>query len=281
MTASLSRAGPRADLAPHVPAEEEPAVLQDVGQLEAVGRDGRRPVSDAFCAAAHQPRRDREAQLVDQPCSGELTVERRPALGQHDVARQLRHGGREIDPAPAGPHRSHGDRGPVLREHGHAGPAREQRRGPVHVASRHDGDRLIGSAGRPIVLGPHRGSTDEDHVSQAADDREHGPVPRSSEAAGGAVDGGGPVDAGDHVDEDPRTVGSSRPSDVLIGGGQPGGVEAALGGGQEAAHGHRCCHGGHGRRVPATPGCPTGDKWATTHREIHRMCPFRSTGQAP
>jgi hypothetical protein len=79
---------------PDVPAEQEAAVLQHVGQGERLGRGrGRGPGQDPVRARSRQQRPDGQAQLVQQASRRDPGQQVRAALGQDPPVAALGQGG--------------------------------------------------------------------------------------------------------------------------------------------------------------------------------------------
>jgi hypothetical protein len=186
-----------------VPAEQEAAVLQHVGQGERLGRSGPVTGHDPFRARASQQRADGQAQLVQQAVRGELSEQARAALGQYPPVApfgQRGDGRLEIDGLLAG-HDDVGQplqRGPPVRrglgggDDDRAGRRRGRGDEPAgRVEVQPPADHRDGRGGRParpqvrpelvpadrrVALGPDRPRAHHDHVGQRAEQCEQVPV---------------------------------------------------------------------------------------------------------
>ena len=174
------------------------------GHLQRHG--SQRSVHDPGAAAAGYERRDREAQLVDQPGVGQLPVERRPALRQHHPgaatvqlgedlcglgslrrqSHQLGHGFEALDGlgAAALPVRISGGSSPGCCS-ANSGRSRSRSRLELTTANRGRSAPPRGSPGSPggrpgpgqaVALNPHRPRRGHDPVGAGPHGREDGLV---------------------------------------------------------------------------------------------------------
>ncbi len=261
----------------HVRQRQRPAGGGFRRALRARGsRQGRRRASRAEAGSDPSrtgPRQHRghgQAELVKEPGAGELAEQVRPALGEDPpvpAARQGGQRGRQVDGIPPGD-----DHVGVLRrggppvcgsqlrgDHDRAGIRRrggEQRRVGVQAEPPGDhGDRRRGRPpgpqlrpylvlpGRLVALGARRLRAHQNHVGEAAQDREHLPVRGTGQPAGPAPQRRGAVRAGHHVRAQPRRAVPPRLFAAVPAGGSRVGVEPGeLIGGQaprRAAGAHR------------------------------------------
>ena len=144
----------------------------------------------------------------------------------------------------------------------------------AETAFAHLGD---GRAGRAVALGPHGPCAHEHHVGQAAHHAQEPTVGLAAQRPRSSVDGGGPVDRGDHVHEDPRSSRGGGTVDIVVGRDRVDVVH--VGAGEHLLH------------VPTVPvvrppGAGGGlwtavEKSEFVHRHFHNSCPSRPQDDLP
>ncbi len=204
--------------------------------------------NNARRSTARKNRGDGEAYLVNEPCFGHAAVEGRPAFAEHHRGTPsvkfvehrfgMRFGQGKANnlgvesPKTVGVRlfTSDDQRSLVIctvrvtgigqsrnsRINISAGSHDGQTRGPRAACGESASDHSLRWIRRTVLLGTGGGGRNQDPVATCPDRAKHSAVCGSTESAAEAVDCAGAIEAGDHVDHDPRAVGRCGPSLVQI-----------------------------------------------------------------